>query len=52
MKSKLVIGTAVACMILLSNGPTFASMYYSWAEQFPWDRPGTVNPDVISGVLC
>ncbi len=32
-------------------GCTSASMYYPWAGQFPFDRPGMVNPDVISGPL-
>jgi len=50
MKSKRPSAAAVAILgfVVLSSGP---SMYYPWAGQFPWDRPGTVNPDVISGAL-
>jgi len=51
MKSKLqscAAALAVAGFVILPSGP---SMYYPWAGQFPWDRPGTVNPDVISGAL-
>jgi len=55
MKSKLIGGAAalavVACAILLGGQPASASMYYPWGEQFPFDQPGTVNPDVISGAL-
>jgi len=65
MRSKpinvMVMLAAVACAAVFSSrtmaGSLYnrcaatASMYYPWAGQFPWDRPGTVNPDVISGPL-
>jgi hypothetical protein len=66
MRTKLLTGAAalavVASAILLGGRPASAttynfastysaSMYYPWAGQYPWDRPGTVNPDVISGAL-
>lgn len=66
MRSKLFAGAAVLAVaagaVLLGGRPASAgayywgydhhgSMYYPWAWQFPWDRPGTVNPDVLSGPL-
>jgi hypothetical protein len=67
MRSKLLTDAAalvaVACTISLGSQSVSAStyksastsystsMYYPWAGQSPWDRPGTVNPDVISGAL-
>lgn len=54
MRSKLLTGAllgAVAGAVLLGGGPASASMYYPWGGQFPWDRPGTVNPDIITGAL-
>jgi len=53
MRLKL-LGGAAALLVMactLGSGPAAASMYYPWGGQFPWDRPGTVNPDVISGWL-
>ena len=65
MRSKRLGGVAAlavaACAILLGGRPADAwvyhpcapviSMYYPWAGEFPWDRPGMVNPDVINGWL-
>lgn len=59
MRSKLLrskfLGAAalavVACTVAFASTPASASMYYPWAGQFPWDWPGTVNPDIISGPL-
>ena len=55
MRSKRLGGVAAlavaACAILLGGQSASASMYYPWAEQFPFDQPGTVNPDVITGPL-
>jgi len=55
MKSKLVGGAAAlavaACAMLVGGSPASASMYYPWGQQFPFDEPGTVNPDVITGPL-
>jgi len=51
MKSKLGSGAgalAVAAFAFFLSG---TSMYYPWAGQFPWDRSGTVNADVIGGAL-
>jgi hypothetical protein len=46
----------VSTAMLLGGGTALAakysprSMYYPWVG-FPFDRPGMVNPDVISGPL-
>ncbi|GEM_PF-6275026 len=50
-----IIIIAVAAMFLGGGTASAAkyslrSMYYPWVG-FPFDRPGTVNPDVISGPL-
>jgi hypothetical protein len=59
MKSNLTVGAAVVIVVaatFLGGGTASAtrhslrSMYYPWVG-FPFDRPGTVNPDVISGPL-
>jgi hypothetical protein len=59
MNPKLIGSAAaivVAAAVLLSGGTalaanySFRSMYYPWVG-FPFDRPGMVNPDVISGPL-
>jgi len=65
MRTKRLTGAALAvaaAAIVLGGRPVSAttynsasayspSMYYPWAGQYPWDRPGTVNPDIISGAL-
>lgn len=58
MNPKLTAGAAVLVLVamLLAGGTASAathnvrSMYYPWVG-FPFDRPGMVNPDVISGPL-
>jgi len=55
MRAKLLSGAtalAVAAGAILCGGtPASASMFYAWGGQSPWDQPGRVNPDVISGAL-
>lgn len=66
MRSRFLSGMTLA-VVLLNGGFASASklhprkhawwaecttsMYYPWAGIFPWNRPGTVNPDVISDSL-
>jgi hypothetical protein len=51
MKSKLGSGAGALAVVAFAFLLSGTSMYYPWAGQFPWDRPGTVNADVIGGAL-
>lgn len=51
MKSKLGSGAGALAVVAFAFLLSGTSLNYPWAGQFPWDRPGTVNADVIGGAL-
>ena len=51
MRSKLGSGAGALAVVVFAFLLSGTSVYYPWAGQFPWDRPGTVNADVIGGAL-